>query len=120
MFFTLSCAESRWPEVSISILKSLGHQISFQRQFCDDGVVSSVFIDGIPFEEFIARKHISRSEILRKHVVQVTRVFNKRVQCFIRTIVLAEYDGAIPVMYFTYRMEMATSWYGPHTWLHLA
>ena len=27
IFFTLSCVEVRWPEVSISILKSLGHEL---------------------------------------------------------------------------------------------
>ena len=43
LFFTLSCAETRWPEVSISILKSLGHVITTTQHFCNDGNVNEVF-----------------------------------------------------------------------------
>ena len=105
-FFTLSCAEVRWQEVSISILKSLGHEITFTSQLSENDVNIDVFVDGTLFEELLKAHPIARADVLKKHVVQVTRVFNKRLQLFIKTILMANFDGCLPVEFYNYRVEM--------------
>ena len=44
-FFTLSCAEMRWPEVLVSILKSNGHRISSEITSVPNGFNCNIFVD---------------------------------------------------------------------------
>ena len=60
----------------------------------------------MPFDDFCAKNPILRSEILQKHVVHVTRIFNQRVKSFITNIILRKHSGSIPVKFYTYRVEM--------------
>ena len=98
-FFTLSCDEGRWPEVSVSILKSLGHEVTITSPFSVDED-ANILIDGISLDEILIAHSTARADILGKHVVQVTRLFNKRLQVFIRTILLANFGNSSPVEIF--------------------
>ena len=105
-FFTLSCAEMRWPEVFVTILKLQGHTISLETVFNVHGVDYEVFFDGQPLENFLESKPVERASFLRQFVVHVSRIFNKRVQTFIQKIVMSKYEGCLPVLFYTYRVEM--------------
>ena len=49
IFFTLSAAEMRWPEVYASILQTQGHHVEFDLPDWN-GKWDSIFIDGIPLD----------------------------------------------------------------------
>ena len=49
IFFTLSAAEMRWPEVYASILQTQGHHVVFDPPDWD-GQWNSILIDGIPLD----------------------------------------------------------------------
>ena len=66
----------------------------------------NILIDGISLDEFLIAHPIARADILRKYVVQVTRLFNKRLQVFIKTILLANFENSLPVEFYSYRIEM--------------
>ena len=70
-----------------------------------DGDVN-IFIDDISLDDFLIAHPIARADFLRKHVVQVTRLFNKRLQIFIKTILLANFENSLPVEFYSYRIEM--------------
>ena len=70
-----------------------------------DGDVN-IFIDDISLDDFLIAHPIARADILKKHVVQVTRLFNKRLQVFIKTILLANFENSLPVEFYSYRIEM--------------
>ena len=58
IFFTLSAAEMRWPEVYASILQSEGHNVKFDPPDWD-GRWESIFIDGIPLNGKFFKKRLS-------------------------------------------------------------
>ena len=49
IFFTLSAAEMRWPEVYASILQTQGHHVVFDPPDWD-GRWNTILIDGIPLD----------------------------------------------------------------------
>ena len=80
VFFTLSCADGRWPEVAGGILAEKGYEIEVRTELCGDGYeVNQVFVrstdgDMIPLEEFLEKESPeSRHELLRGDVLQATR-----------------------------------------------
>ena len=105
-FFTLSCAEMRWPEVFVTILKSQRNTISLEIVFTVHGVDYNVFVDGQPLESFLESKPVERASFIRQFVVHVSRIFNKRVQTFIQKIVMSKYEDCLPLLFYTYRDEM--------------
>ena len=104
-FFTLSCAEMRWQEVFVSILKCRGHRIDFEKTSLH-GTDVAVFVDGTPVEMFLASQPKEKATVLRQYVVHVTRIFNRRVQTFMQKIVMSKYEGCLSVSFYTYRVEM--------------
>ena len=82
-FFTLSCAEAKWPEVLTAILQGEGSKISFLT-IPWDGNESSILVDGKPLSEM--RKGVNLPEKLRKQIFLVTRMFHNRVKAFVKNI----------------------------------
>ena len=95
----------RWPEVFVSILKAKGHRINLETSSMPDGIDCKVFINQIPLDDFLDVNPIEKATVLRQYV-HVARIFNTRVQTFIKTIVMSEYEGRLPVVFYTYRVEM--------------
>ena len=94
VFFTLSCADRRWPEVLGGILAEKGYHIEISTELCDDGFdVNKVFVvteEGPRLlEEFLEKDSLeSGHELLRGSVLSATRYFNERVRKFISKVVL--------------------------------
>ena len=82
-FFTLSCAERKWPEVFSAILQQEGSTITFENMPWD-GNESSILVDGEPLSEI--RKRVDLPDKLRKHIFLVTRMFHNRVKAFVKNI----------------------------------
>ena len=105
-FFTVSCAEMRWSEVFATILKSQGHTISIETKFDPNGNNFRVLVGDVPLELFLESQPIERITVLQQFVVHVTRIFNNRVQTFIQKIVMSKYEGCLPVLFYSYHVEM--------------
>merc|ERR1712218_364346 len=110
IFFTLSCADGRWPEVVGGILAEKSKQIEVITELCeDDYEVNKVFVlsDGcsMPLDEFLEKQSAeSRYELLRGSVLSATRYFNERVRKFISKMVMDK-KSALPVKYYSYKVE---------------
>ena len=96
----------RWPEVFTTVLKSQGHTISLEAKFDPSGNDSRVLVDDVPLKIFRESQPIERVTVLRHFVVHVTRIFNNRVRTFIQKVVMSKYEGCLPVLFYSYRVEM--------------
>ena len=100
-FFTLSCADQRWEENFTSLLSE--HEVIYKRI---NGREKAYIVEDeteLSLDEFL-KKHTSKHEHLRKHVLTATRNFNNRVKCFIKNIVMNK-NGPMSVEYYNYRCE---------------
>ena len=81
IFFTLSCADTRWEGNFVDILRDLGYIIRISTNYIDRDteVVYEASSDGLtwkPFEDFIKEDvNVSHHELIRKNVVTATRYF---------------------------------------------
>ena len=103
LFFTLSCAEMRWPEVFINILKDFGITVikygndKFEWNGQDDRIfVEDENGEDVPLMEFVERLPQSKHELLRDSVVLITRIFDNRVKAFITEILKKKGKHKVP------------------------
>ena len=92
MFFTLSCAESRWDNVWASVFQKEGKTVHKNS--------SGYTVNGKPLTEFIETNVRSKTEYLKKHYVLITRMFDDRVKAFIKNILMNH-----RVENYSYRIE---------------
>ena len=97
MFFTLSAADTRYPENFTSLLQD--HHISFVyregREEC--------LIDGETIEMFL-QKNSSRYAFIRDHILTATRNYHFRVKSFICIIVMNKFSEML-CKFYSYRVE---------------
>ena len=97
LFFTLSCAEMRWPEIMAAVLEKNGHRVEFISNPWN-GEESDILIDDMPLPEF--KKTISSmSSFYQEHIVLLTLMFENRVKAFLKCILNED------VEHYTYRIE---------------
>ena len=118
-FFTLSCADKRWDEVFVAILRQEGLQIIYKPAKQDnqdrdgrnpDGKFSykkdDIFVKEkdkeVPLRDFL--KDSELHEMIRKNVLTLTKIFDKRVRSFRDKIVMAP-SNPIHAQYYHYRVE---------------
>ena len=120
VFFTLSCAEMRWPEVFVSVLKKLKHRVVYGLNGApwtgrDDDIYVIVKrknkkgkIEDKPVKlwDFVDNDmDKSRYELLKDHTILITRMFNKRVQSFVKNILMKQGKDKINFCYHNFRIE---------------
>ena len=66
-FFTLSCAERKWPEMIAAILQNKGHTVIFKSDEWD-GKGESIFVDDIPLPEFVEKNLNPKWKIMEKTI----------------------------------------------------
>ena len=106
-FFTLSCADKRWAENFVSILTQLGHTVSFEKSGTTDHMYDDpcvVMIDGEPMEDFLSKNYPDLHKLVRENIFTITKVFDKRVQNFIKKIVFGK-NGPMKAQHYQYRIE---------------
>ena len=107
LFFTLSCAEMLWSEVFISILRKMGHKISFKKDEngCWSGRDEDILVnDESPIWDFIDGMNESKHDLLKQHTFLVTRHFDERVKAFTKNIIMGP-GKKVPIKYYNYRVE---------------
>ena len=105
-FFTLSCADKRWPENFVSILLQRGLKVEFWPiNEKGDGLTFSdddIFVEGVPLDEFL--KNEDFHEMVRENIRTITLNFNKRVKAFVKHVVMGK-NSPMHVKYYNFRVE---------------
>ena len=113
-FFTLSCADRRWPETFVAILRQRGLRISYEPSeekgtgnysFQPDKIkvhVDDQDEEGMSLDEYLANE--KEHELIRENVLTLTMSFDKRVHSFMKNIVCAK-SNPMRVKHFHYRVE---------------
>ena len=112
-FFTLSCADRRWPETFISILRQKGLLISYKPSKKKGTSKYSFQPDEIwvktgekhkelRLEEYLSTQN--EHEMIKENVLELTMAFDKRVHAFMRKIVKPR-SSPMKVQHHHYRVE---------------
>ena len=96
-FFTLSCAEKWWLEVILSLLRLVGHCITFLESKENDK--EEIFVDDEPLDDFLESHKDEMSDLYKDKFVYVTRLFNDRLLAFRKNFLDKEFA------HYTYRIE---------------
>ena len=97
-FFTLSSAEMKWPEVTCSILHTLGKVISYEDGWEEDE--SKIKIDNVPLPQYKEENIRNKSAFYQKHYFLITRIFDNKVKAFIKLLM-----SSGEVANYSYRIE---------------
>ena len=107
VFFTLSCAEMRWSEIFVAVLRRKGYTVEYNE---DDngwnGNDDNIRVGQRKLWDFVDSMDQSRHELLRDHVFLITRMFDERVKSFIKNLLMRKGSDKVPLLYYTYRIEM--------------
>ena len=98
LFFTLSCAEQKWPEVFVSLLHMDAFKVEVHSGWHEDE--NKITINGIPLPEFKEHHLPGVTSFLKDEFVHITRIFDNRLKAFIKNIICAG-----DVEHYTYRIE---------------
>ena len=93
LFFTLSCADLRWPATFATILAERGLSVLFRRTEIDGTPMELVEVKTAngtwkPLDQFLKEDmEESKHQLIRGNVVMATRYFHHRVRSFLSKIV---------------------------------
>ena len=120
IFFTLSCAEMRWPSVLSEVFRTIGNgKIKIHYDDDWDGSAEKITVTQVnengDLEEingeytptlstyqkwYFEQKKISMTDFLKDHFVLITRIFDKRVNDFITEVMKKK-----GIINYSYRVE---------------
>ena len=98
-FFTLSCADLRWPENFTALLQDQTIRYEYE------GGQDYYFVNDMPLEEYLSANE-SKHEFIKQHLLNATLTFNHRVKMFIKNIVMSK-GSPMCVKYYSYKVEFA-------------
>ena len=101
LFFTLSCAEHKWPEIITALLQAEGNSITFSTSPWD-GEEDSIFVNDIPLKEYCAGLN-NKSLLFQENVILITQMFDNRVKAFIKNVFAS--NKSYPIKHYSYRIE---------------
>ena len=113
-FFTLSCAEMRWIEVYVCILKNLGisgleiiHGKDGDWNGSDEEVlvIDDTLDKPLPIMDYLKEKKMCKNSTLMNYIVLITRIFDDRVKSFLKNIIMTSGEGEPQFRYYSYRIE---------------
>ena len=110
IFFTLSCADQRWEETFATILHEKGHDLVFKFSVVNGvkEVVTEVKTSDGKWKELMKFLEEdlgeSKHELIRGNVVMATRNLHRRVQAFLKRIVLDK-NNPMNVKHYTLKVE---------------
>ena len=107
VFFTLSCAEMRWSEIFVTILRRNGEIVEYlEGEDGWDGNDDNIRVRGQKLWDFVNGMDKSKHDLLRDHVFLITRMFDERVKSFIKNLLMGSGTDKVPIKYYSYRIEM--------------
>ena len=109
-FFTLSCADRRWPQTYMSYLRSKGLEVEVEVKSQETGnaeVKCYVLRNGekVDLDQY-KEEHLEETdhEIIKRSVLTVTRIFDHRVKEFIKHKITGG-GNPMSILYWQYRIE---------------
>ena len=108
VFFTISCAEMKWSEVFVAILRRRGEKV----EFIDDengwnGKDENIIVnDKDQLWDYVDAMDCSRHELLKDHVFLITRMFDERIKSFIKNILMGPGEDKATFKFYSYRVEI--------------
>ena len=107
VFFTLSCADYRWPENLMSILsqRGIGLRCHINIYGTDEYEVQSGD-EWIPLDDYLDTIDETLHEIIRKNIVTATRNYQQRVQTLMTTVIRNP-SNPLSVKHFSSKLEFA-------------
>ena len=96
-FFTLSCADVRWPENFTSLLE--GHKVVFESI---DGK-EEFFIDDKPLNDFL-KTYPNKHEFVKNNLLNATVNFQHRLRMFLKHVMLSK-GTPLTLSNYNYRIE---------------
>ena len=114
-FFALSCADKRWDENFVSILRQKGLKIIYKKRTTNSQHTDAeysyqddeIWVKQEGKEENILREYLANDnlhDLVRKNVLNITMNFDKRVHAFINRIVMAD-NSPMSTQFYHYRVE---------------
>lgn len=104
LFYTFSCAEMRWTEVFLTLLMRKGYDVEIPDNW--DGTESTLLVEGIELWDYVNNVMADKKhELFEEYTVIITRLFNARVNAFIKHILMGCGKGQVPMSFFSYRVE---------------
>ena len=99
IFWTLSCGDLRWPENFTSLLQNETIRYEYH---CGQ---EKVFINNMSLDDYL-QLNSSKSEFIRKNLLNATLTFNHRVKMFLKNIVMSK-GSPMTAKYYSYKVEFA-------------
>ena len=96
-FFTLSCADVRWPENFTALLE--GHKVTYE---CIEGK-EDFFIDDQPLDEFL-KAYPNKHEFIKNNLLNATLNFQHRLRMFLKNVMLSK-GAPLTLSHYNYRIE---------------
>ena len=98
-FFTLSCADMRWPENFTALLQDQTISCEYKNGLYE------VLVNGISLESFL-QANASKHEFIRKNLLNATLTFNQRVKMFFKHILMSK-GNPMAIKHYSYKVEFA-------------
>ena len=86
-----------WPEVTVSILNTMGKNITYDKGWEEDE--NMIKIDNVPLPEY-KKKIRNKTDFFKKHFMLITRIFDNRIKAFLKLL-----TSTGMVEHYTYRIE---------------
>ena len=99
IFFTLSCADMRWPENFTSLLQD--QNISYTYKNGEE----EILINGEDWKEWL-KANESQHDFIRNNLLNATLTFHHRVKMFMKHIVMSK-GNPLSIKYHSYKVEFA-------------
>ena len=111
-FFTLSCADKRWDENFVSILRQKGLKIIYEDVTQQNPgkyayEAYKIFVQEEGKEKVLLKDYLEGEdlhEMVRKNVMAITMNFNRRVHAFMSKVVMSP-SSPMKTKYYHYRVE---------------
>ena len=98
-FFTLSCADMRWPENFTALLQDQNiryENINFKEE---------ILVDGEPLMDYL-KKNEPKHALIKKNLLNATLTFYHRVKMFVKNIIMSQ-GNPMNINYNSYKVEFA-------------
>ena len=102
-FFTLSCADMRWPENFTALLQ--GHTFTYEEINYKEEVFVGEGEKKEPLSEFLSR-NASKHTFIQKNLLNATVTFHQRVKMFVKHIIMST-GNPMCIKYNSYKVEFA-------------
>ena len=104
LFWTLSCAETEWPEIKAAILESEMKDISLTIPVDWDGSADSISVskgnEEMNLTEFWDKHVQNKSVLFKENILLITQMFDNRVKSFMKNIFLTSM-----IKHYAFRIE---------------